>query len=71
MKRLTNHFTNKQLLLTAVVSLIASFLLITHGVFLDLDISQFARLSKGGFIITSILVFIGLLIIEYLFDLNN
>lgn len=71
MKKWTKHFTNNQLILTAVLSFILSFLLITHGVFFDLNLSDFARLNGGGFIITSILVFFGLLLIEYIFDLNN
>jgi len=45
--------------------------MIVHGIFLDLDFSQIKRLSLEGFIFTFVLVFIGLLILEKIFNLEE
>jgi amino acid transporter len=61
----------RKLITTLIFSLIASIGLIIHGVFFDLDFSQIERLSIGGFILTFIMVFGALLIMEKIFDLEN
>jgi len=45
--------------------------LIVHGVFFDLDIEQIQRLTVEGFIFTFILVFIGLVVLERIFTLEE
>ena len=61
----------KKILATFVFSLIASGLLIIHGVFFDLDFEQIKRLTVEGFAVTFILVFIGLIILEKIFTLEE
>jgi amino acid transporter len=61
----------KKLYTTLIFSIIASIGLIIHGVFFDLDFAQIERLTIGGFILTFILVFGALLIMEKIFDLEN
>jgi amino acid transporter len=61
----------KQIWYSLLLSIILSIGLIIQGVFFDLDFSQIERLNIGGFILTWIFVFIFILIIEKLFDLNN
>jgi len=61
----------KQIWYSLLLSIVLSIGLIIHGVFFDLDFSQIERLNIGGFILTWIFVFIFILIIEKLFDLNN
>jgi hypothetical protein len=50
---------------------VASVLLIAHGVFFDLDLSQIRRLSVEGFVFTFILVFFGLLVLERVFNIEE
>jgi len=61
----------KKFYTTLIFSLVASIGLIIHGVFFDLDFSQIERLTISGFILTFILVFGALLIMEKIFDLEN
>ncbi|MFW5846844.1 MAG: hypothetical protein ACOCUU_01670 [Nanoarchaeota archaeon] len=61
----------QQLIYSLLLSVIISIGLIIHGIFLDLDFSQLERFTLGGFIVTYIIVFIFLYVIEKLFDLNN
>ncbi len=44
-----------KLLSTLVFSVIASALLIIHGVFFDLDVTQIQRLTLEGFVFTFVL----------------
>lgn len=60
----------KQLLAMILLSALAAIVLIAHGVIFDLDIRQLSRLSVGGFFITMPAVFIGLLTLEWVFDLD-
>ena len=46
-------------------------MMIAHGIFFDLDFSQIKRLSFEGFIFTFILVFIGLVILEKIFNIEE
>ena len=61
----------KKLLSTFIFSLIASVLLIIHGLFFDLDLSQIQRLTIEGFVVTFILTFAGLVILERIFSLEE
>jgi len=61
----------KQLWAVLIFSIVLSIASIAHGVFFDLDFSQIQRLTVGGFISTFILVYIGLILLEWIFDLNN
>lgn len=61
----------KRILYTLLFSLLASVILIIHGIFFDMDISQIGRLSIEGFIATFILVFAGLLVLERLFTFEE
>jgi hypothetical protein len=61
----------KKLLATLVFSVVASLLMIVHGIFFDLDFSQIRRLSIEGFIFTFVLVFVGLVILEWIFNIEE
>jgi len=61
----------KQVIITAFLSFFLSIFAIAHGAFFDLDFSAFSRLSIGGVLYTSLCFFMTLIVIEYLFDLNN
>ena len=61
----------KQLMAVLIFSIVLSIASIAHGVFFDLDFSQIQRLTIGGFISTFILVYLGLILLEWIFDLNN
>ena len=61
----------KKIFATFVFSFVTSMLLIIHGVFFDLDFEQIKRLTVEGFAVTFILVFIGLIILEKIFTLEE
>ena len=61
----------RELVGTLIFSLTASIALIIHGIFFDLDFSQIKRLSLGGFVFTFILTFLGLVILEKIFTLEE
>jgi len=61
----------KQLIAVLIFSIAASILSIIHGVFFDSDFSQIKRLTLTGFFSTFILVYLGLILLEWIFDLNN
>lgn len=61
----------RQIAYSLLMSVVISIGLIIHGVFLDLDFSQLERFTSGGFVVTFAIVFIFILVIEKLFDLNN
>ncbi len=65
-----NRF-QKKIFSTLLFSVVASLLFIVHGIFLDLDFSQIKRLSLEGFIFTFILVFLGLIILEKIFNIEE
>ena len=60
----------KQLLAMIFLSALGAIVLIAHGVILDLDMRQLGRLSVGGFFVTMPAVFVGLLTLEWVFDLD-
>ena len=61
----------RKLLFTLIFSLVASVLLIIHGIFFDLDFSQIGRLTLEGFLFTFVLSFVALLILERIFTLEE
>jgi hypothetical protein len=69
MKRLKS--IKRKIIATLVFSILASSGAIIHGIFLDLDFSQIQRLSLDGFLVTFLVVFPSLLLLEWIFDLEN
>jgi len=69
MKRLKS--VRRKILATFVFSILASVGAIIHGIFLDLDFNQIQRLSIEGFFVTFLVVFPSLLLLEWIFDLEN
>ncbi len=61
----------KQILILLLFSFVGAILAISHGVIFDLKISEIGRLSSGGVILTMIVVFLLLLLMEWIFDLDN
>lgn len=61
----------KQILILLFLSILLSVIAIIHGIFFDLDITQIKRLTFGGVILTLFVVFPLIIIIEYVFDINN
>jgi len=60
----------KQLLAMFPLSALGALVLIAHGVILDLNMAQLQRVTIGGFFVTMPAVFIGLLTLEWVFDLD-
>lgn len=65
------HSIKRKIIATLIFSVFASIAAIIHGVFIDSDISQIKRLSIEGFVLTFLIVFPGLLFLEWIFDLEN
>lgn len=63
--------SKKQFLILLVFSFLVSIAAIIHGIFFDMDFAQIARLSLEGLIFTFIILFPGLLFLEWVYDLNN
>ena len=61
----------RKLFATFIFSIVASMLMIIHGVFFNLDFQQIKRLTLEGFVFTFILVFVGLIILERIFTLEE
>jgi len=61
----------KKLVATVIFSVVATVLMIVHGLFFDLDFSQIRRLSVEGFLFTFVLVFVGLIILEKIFNIEE
>ena len=61
----------KQVLTLFVLSVVGAAGGIVHGIFFDLDMSQMGRLSLFGIVFTTLIVFPAILLLEWLFDLNN
>jgi amino acid transporter len=70
MRRKQRVFRRK-IIATILFSLVSAIVLIIHGIFFDLDFSQISRLSIEGFLVTFVLVFVGLLILEWIFDIEE
>ena len=61
----------RKLFATFLFSLATAVLAIIHGVFFDLKIEEIKRLTFEGFVVTFVLVFIGLVILEKIFTLEE
>ncbi len=61
----------RKFIATILFSLIASLFSIVHGIFLDADITQLKRLSLEGFLLTFTIIFPTLLLLEWLFNLED
>jgi len=66
-----NKVFRRKLLATFLFSLVSAGLLIVHGLFFDLDVSQIKRLTLEGFLVTFVMVFFGLLILEKIFNIED
>ncbi len=66
-----NKVFKRKFLATLILSLVSAPLLIIHGMFLDLDFAQIKRLTLEGSFITFICVFIMLLVLEWIFDIED
>lgn len=63
--------SKKQIIALVFFSIIGSVMAISHGVFFDLEVSEIGRLSSGGVIMTAVIVFLSLILIEWVFDMDN
>lgn len=61
----------RKIFATLLFSFVGAIVLIVHGVFFDLDLTQIKRLTLAGFITTFVLSFVGLLILEKIFTLEE
>ena len=61
----------KQVLILFVSSVLVSVGAIVHGIFFDLAFEEIRRLTFGGLIFTFVVVFPGVLFLEWVFDINN
>ncbi|MBT6690365.1 hypothetical protein HN903_02825 [archaeon] len=61
----------KQILILLVFSVLVSVGAIIHGIFFDLAFEEVRRLTLSGLIFTLVIVFPGVLFIEWVFDINN
>ena len=61
----------KQVVILFVLSVLIAVASIIHGIFFDLDFEQIQRLTLMGFIFTLIVIFPALILIEWIFDMNN
>ena len=69
MKKLKS--VKKKFVVSLIFSVIISLVLIVHGIFFDVDFAQIKRLSVEGFFLTFIIVFPSLLLLEWIFDLED
>jgi hypothetical protein len=61
----------RKIIATLVFSVFAAVAGIIHGIFFDLDFAQLQRFTIEGFFLTFIIFFPGLLLLEWIFDLEN
>ncbi len=61
----------RQVLILFVFSLLLSVAAIIHGIFFDLAFEEIKRLTLEGLVFTLIVVFPGILFLEWVFDINN
>ncbi|MEK6928955.1 MAG: hypothetical protein AABW65_03305 [Nanoarchaeota archaeon] len=66
-----HHFITRKIIATLAFSLIFSIGLIIHGIFFYVDFTQLKRLTIEGFFLTFFIVFPTLLLLEWIFDLDN
>lgn len=61
----------KQVLILLVFSALVSVGAIIHGIFFDLAFEEIRRLTLSGLIFTFVIVFPGVIFLEWVFDINN
>ena len=61
----------RQLIVLLVASFFGALIAIIHGVFFDLDMMELGRLTIGGTFVTTALLFLILLFLEWIFDFDN
>ncbi len=61
----------KQVLILFVFSVLVSAGAIIHGIFFDLAFEEIKRLTFSGLIFTFVIVFPGVIFLEWVFDINN
>ena len=61
----------KQILILFTLSVLLAVAGRVHVIFFDLDFSQIKRLTIEGIILTSLIIFPSILVLEWIFDLNN
>lgn len=63
--------TKVQAIAIVLISILAAIASIIHGIFIDLDFTQIKRLTLESFVITLIIAIPAILILEWVFDINN
>jgi heme/copper-type cytochrome/quinol oxidase subunit 4 len=61
----------RQVLILLVFSLLVSVGAIIHGIFFDLAFEEIKRLTLSGLIFTLVIIFPGIVFLEWIFDINN
>ncbi|MBT4277685.1 hypothetical protein HOD96_02990 [Candidatus Falkowbacteria bacterium] len=61
----------RQFIILLIASFFGALLAIVHGIFFDLDIGELGRLTIGGTFATTAILFLVLLFLEWVFDLDN
>ena len=61
----------KQFFLLFIFSLLVAVGAIIHGIYMDLNLTEIRRLTSEGIMLTTLVVFPGLLVTEWLFDMDN
>ncbi len=64
-------FIGRQVVIIFIISILLSIAAIIHGLFFDLDFEQMKRLTISGFIFTLIVIFPIMILLEWVFDINN
>ncbi len=59
------------MLILLVFSLLVSIGAIIHGIFFDLAFEEIKRLTLSGLIFTLVIIFPGIVFLEWVFDINN
>ncbi|MCD4771747.1 hypothetical protein K8R30_05045 [archaeon] len=65
------NLVRKQMLILLVFSLLVSIGAIIHGIFFDLAFEEIKRLTLSGLIFTLVIIFPGIVFLEWVFDINN
>jgi hypothetical protein len=62
---------SRQIFILLIFSALVSVGAIIHGIYMDLDFSQIKRLTLEGILLTVLVIFPAILILEKIFDINN
>ena len=61
----------RRVVIIFIISILLSIAAIIHGLFFDLDFEQMKRITISGFIFTLIVIFPIMILLEWVFDINN